>query len=381
MSSKVACARRCIGFLAPVSHFKGGAERSLFDLMENPSIRPILLVPEEGQLSEEAAKRGITFLVVPYGNVSAVHRPLRIGTLVRALRDWLRAARCLAKLSRNCGIDIVHSNGLKAHVIAGLSTKLRGAPAVYHIRDIAYTRVERIVWRVLMWSSAHTVLVSHACLPGKAKTPENVSVIYNSIRQDSLQFCEPTRDHDETIVGICGRIHPVKGIHVALDWVAEAISRGHDVRLIIRGEAGPEAEQYVEELWARISALRLDGRVHFEGRKEGLAAIYGGLDLVLVPSRVPDPLPRAVMEAFALGLPVIGYPAGGIIEMIKPGENGWLADSADAFCAALAEIKSLDAQSRIDLKERCARAVERQFSRTRMFAQLNLVYDRVLEER
>jgi len=66
-------------------------------------------------------------------------------------------------------------------------------------------------------------------------------------------------------------------------------------------------------------------------RRSGLDDIYRGLDIVAVASSVPDPFPRAVIEAFSLGIPVVGYPAGGIPDMIRDRETGYLVTSADTL--------------------------------------------------
>ncbi|MGE2836584.1 glycosyltransferase family 4 protein [Mycobacterium sp. SMC-4] len=363
--------------MSPVSFFKGGAERSLFDLMENPSVHPVLFVTEEGPLSEAATQRGIETCIVPFGRVSAIRRPFRVTSAFPVLSDWIRAARLLARVSADHGVVLVHSNGLKAHAVAILSSRLGGPPVVSHIRDIGYTGVEHRVWRGLARFSAQTILVSRACWPDM-HLPENVTVIFNSVGSMDVQAQPPKSLKQETVIGICGRIHPNKGIHLALDWVAAARERGYELKLIIRGAAAPEDAEYEQLLQTQIQKLNLSEHVKFDGFRDELVEIYAGLDAVLVPSVIPDPLPRSVMEAFALGLPVIGYPAGGIVEMIEPGKNGWLADSSDAFCSAVGNICALGPDGLALLKARTSATVQQRFSRTRMFAQLNAVYRRAL---
>ncbi|MGE2728585.1 glycosyltransferase family 4 protein [Mycolicibacterium vaccae] len=380
MAARTRDSKPRVGFLSPVAFFKGGAERSLFDLMDNPSIKPILLVTEQGPVAEEAAKRNIDVAIVPFGNVSTIRRPIRVSTIFRSIIDWLRAARTLASLAESNSIAIIHTNGLKAHSVAALSSVFGGPPFVSHIRDIAHTWVEKRIWQGLARLSAHTILVSHACWPGKS-LPANVSVIYNSVLQSQDQLSRPVRIKDELVVGICGRIHPYKGVHLALDWIAAARNRGINVRLVIRGDAAEEEASYVRGLESEVDRLGLRDQVCFEGRKDGLMEIYSGLDAVLVPSSTPDPLPRSVMEAFSFGIPVIGYPAGGIIEMIEPGCNGWFANSGETFCAAIEEIKELGPEGTSALRSMAAKTVEERFSRPRMFAELDTVYRQVLSSK
>lgn len=374
-----------VAFLSPVSFFKGGAERSLFDLMANPNVDPLLVVPAEGPVSEQAASRGIPVEVVDFGQVAAIRRPVRPSSVGAAFGDWFGAARKLMAVTKRHGADIVHSNGLKAHCIAGLARKLGGEACVFHVRDIAVRGSERLIWKGLARSSDHTVLVSRACWPGEA-LPGNVSVVFNGVKRSDVpqlpsgSLSEATRPRGagtSLVVGICGRIHPFKGHHVAIDWLGAAHRRGLPITLLVRGEAEEEDRPYLDSLKRQADALGLKDFVRFEGRFEGLAAIYNGLDAVLVPSETPDPLPRSVMEAMSMGLPVVGYPAGGIVEMIDHRENGWLAGDAEAFCAAMEEISSLGPML-VELQKSAARTVAERFGMERMHRQVNDVYSAVL---
>lgn len=366
-----------VAFLSPVPFFKGGAERSLFDLMANPHVDPLLVVPAEGPVSEQAASRGIPVEVVDFGQVAAIRRPVRPSSVGAAVGDWVGAARRLKDVTRRHGAQIVHSNGLKAHCIAGLARKLGGEACVFHVRDIAVRGSERLIWKSLARSSDHTVLVSRACWPGEA-LPQNVSVVFNGVKRDDVpQSFQARAAESGLVVGICGRIHPFKGHHVALDWLGAAHRRGQRITLLVRGEAEEEDRRYLDSLKRQAEALGLKDFVRFEGRFEGLAAIYNGLDAVLVPSETPDPLPRSVMEAMSMGLPVVGYPAGGIVEMIDHRENGWLAGDAEAFCTAMEEISSLGPML-VELQKRAARTVAERFGMERMHRQVNHVYSTVL---
>ncbi|MHA6719239.1 glycosyltransferase family 4 protein [Sphingomonas sp. RS6] len=368
---------RKVAFLSPVAYFKGGAERSLFDLMRNPHVQPLLIVPEEGPVSARAANEGIPFRCLDFGQVAAIRRPVRPAGVAAAAGDWLGAARGLKAIARQAGVDLVHSNGMKAHCIAALSRRIGGPPSVFHVRDIGLRPSERLIWRALARSADHMVLVSRACWPGQ-RLPGNVSVVFNAIEPGDTVLA-PRAPGAGMILGICGRIHPFKGHHVALQWLHAARSRGIDVSIRIRGEATAEDRAYLESLETMVTTLGLGDAVRFDGSFDGLSAIYGGLDAVVVPSDTPDPLPRSVMEAMSLGLPVIGFPAGGIVEMIDHGRTGWLAADADGFCTALGEIAALGADLPA-FRSRMAAAIADRFSMPRLHRQIAGIYAGVLGE-
>lgn len=364
-------------FFCPVPDFKGGAEVVLSDMMRNPGITPVLAVPAEGPMAQAARAEGIRTVVVPFGAVREIRRPLKPKVVGEAVRDLFRAARTLKKVAREVGADVIHSNGMKAHSIAALARRLGAPPLLVHIHDLPVYAMENAVWRTLARIATRTVIVSRACWPD-ATLPGNVAVVHNGFDPTTLDSVPPPLP--PVVIGFCGRLHPFKGLHVLPDWLAACRDAGVDARLIVRGEAAPEHHDYVDEVKARFAELGLSERVEFQGKREGLEAIFGGLHVVVVPSDTPDPLPRSVMEAMGLSLPVIGFPAGGIPEMIDHGRNGWLAKDAPGFVEAIRVVAA--GGEPLDAIRREARVtVERDLSLPVMYARLDQEYALAMQGR
>jgi len=93
-----------------------------------------------------------------------------------------------------------------------------------------------------------------------------------------------------------------------------------------------------------------------------LSWLYAACDLFVCPSR-SDNLPNTVLESLACGVPVIGSTTGGIPDMARPGQTGWLFqsggvdDCAEAILAAIAERANWPAY-----KARCREVAEREYS-------------------
>jgi glycosyltransferase involved in cell wall biosynthesis len=88
---------------------------------------------------------------------------------------------------------------------------------------------------------------------------------------------------------------------------------------------------------------------------------YNAADLLVHPALL-DNLPNVVLEALACGTPVVGFPVGGMVEMVSPGSTGWLADGVSA--QALAEIldKALNDLDRgVNLSENCRAKAEAEY--------------------
>jgi glycosyltransferase involved in cell wall biosynthesis len=81
-----------------------------------------------------------------------------------------------------------------------------------------------------------------------------------------------------------------------------------------------------------------------------LATIYAAADLFVIPS-LEDNLPNTVLEALMCGTPVLGFPIGGIPEMVIPGENGFLASEVSVEGLSKALQFSIENLNQLDRKE------------------------------
>ena len=115
----------------------------------------------------------------------------------------------------------------------------------------------------------------------------------------------------------------------------------------------------------------------FFGFENDTALVYKNLDVVIVPSEIPDPLPRSVMEAMARGIPVLGYPAGGIPEMIVDQETGFLVKDGEAFLKALKALKD-DPQMLSGMTAMARKKITQEFSLENLHTQITKLYSNVL---
>ena len=326
-----------VAFFSDVAYVKGGAEKSLFDLLANPSVEPLLIVPGEGEMADAARQRGIPVAVLDLAAVEGVRRPFTVMKGLRVIGDAARVANSLKALARRHNAICVHSNGLKAHAVACLARLLGGAPVVAHFRSIPFTWTEKVFWRFVRLVASRMILVSRPCWNG-ARLPANARVVRNGItppREDLLPhaYNAPLR------LGFVGRLQFTKHTELAIEWLDYARKNGIEATLTIRGEAQADQQDYAEMLKRLVREKDLEAVCRFEGKVQGeLEGIYQGIDVNLVPSKTPDPLPRSVMEAMAIGVPVIGYPAGGIPDMILDGETGYLARNEEEFLSALRRL-------------------------------------------
>jgi glycosyltransferase involved in cell wall biosynthesis len=102
---------------------------------------------------------------------------------------------------------------------------------------------------------------------------------------------------------------------------------------------------------------------------------------ILVHCALADNLPNVIMEAFACGTPALGFRVGGVPEMIREGETGWLAPagSPEALSRALADaLKDLQRDS-ARFSVACRRTAEKEYSLDRQAAAYEALFESLLK--
>jgi glycosyltransferase involved in cell wall biosynthesis len=347
------------------------------DLVGNPSIEAIVLTPLEGPINDAMRKRQVETHVLDFGAIENVHRPFRLLDGFKTIAALFRSARDLIEICNREKIDIVHSNGLKAHVIASVARRLGGKPAILHIRDIPLTRTEKLVWKLLRLAADKVVLVSHACWPTD-RLPEKVCVIYNGMpAYTHLPTVREKSASQGLVIGFIGRLHPSKGLHVLLKWLSSTIQLGLHARLVVRGTFSEDSPHYESEISSIIRRLALKENVSFEGFVDDPSRVYDGVDVVCVPSHVPDPLPRSVMEAMSYGIPVFAFPTGGIPEMIENGRSGIFVTSASEFAAAVKKLSD-DWSIASSISDQARRRISAHFTLDLLHKNQTALYEHIL---
>lgn len=98
------------------------------------------------------------------------------------------------------------------------------------------------------------------------------------------------------------------------------------------------------------------------GSDQLLSVFYGMSDIFVIPSR-QDNLPNTVLESMASGTPVVGFNTGGIPDMVRPGETGWLAESESIRALRGAVEQALSDEGVLERRSaRCREVVEEEYT-------------------
>jgi glycosyltransferase involved in cell wall biosynthesis len=139
-----------------------------------------------------------------------------------------------------------------------------------------------------------------------------------------------------TVIGIVANFRPEKAYDVFLASVEKAVVDRPNLRFIVVGQGPGEAEFRVD-----VRSANLSDQVEVLGYRDDATLVMSAFDIFTLTSR-HEGKPVALMEAFALGIPVVATRAGGIPEAVQHNVNGLLADIGDTDGIAFAWTTLVD---------------------------------------
>ncbi len=268
--------------------------------------------------------------------VTAVHLGNRSERGVLRYLAYLAEAVVLERWLRGTGVSHLHAHfGNNATSVALLCHRLGGPPFSFtvHLDDFDNVRAKVIdASFVVAISSFGRSQLYRRIDPGDwAKVRE----VHCGV--DGALLATPQTPVPAARRLVCvARLHPDKGHLLLLEAAARLAADGLDFEIVLAGDGpfrGP-----VEE---RIRALKLERQIKLAGWMSEQQVRQSILDSrALVLPSFNEGLPVSLMEALALGRPVIGTAIAGIPELVIPHVNGWLipAGSVDALTSALREV-------------------------------------------
>jgi glycosyltransferase involved in cell wall biosynthesis len=174
---------------------------------------------------------------------------------------------------------------------------------------------------------------------------------------------------DAPVIGSMGRLDKIKGYDLLLHAYQKITQKIPEARLLLVGD-GPERLP-LAELAARLS---LPHPVIFTGYTEDVKPYLAVLSLFVCSSR-SEGVPHSLLEAMAMGLPIVSTRVGGIESVMEDRREGWLipAEDVDALSSAVLELLSCPGTAQTCAQAARAR-VEQEFSLRRMVEQVQTMY-------
>src|SRR5215510_3772100 len=340
----------------------GGAERSLLlllDALRQRDVQPVVAGFGDGPFAGALLERGIPVSYVdipqPVREASRYSQPqTRFDTALMAARS-LPAVLQLVNIARHHQVDVIHSNGIKAHVLGGMAGRLCGRPVVWHVRDFPPEGMTGLGLKVAAHALPRLIFANSDAVAGAVRlraTPRvPVVTLYNPVDLERFNpkhsgaavRAELNVPNGTPLVGIVAHLTPWKG-HADFLRVARVVAlQVPGARFLVSGGPIYETEGhsgYEESLRVLAGELGIADRVKFLGIRDDIPEIMAALDVLVHCPTAPEPFGRAVAEAMGAGKPVVAAREGGVPELVDDERTGLLVPTGDvtAFAAGVRRL-------------------------------------------
>jgi glycosyltransferase involved in cell wall biosynthesis len=328
-----------------------------------PDLQVSAVLLNEGRLMDELRSAGIPVTLLPESRMNTLE-------IFTALKSHLQQAKP----------DIIHSHRYKEHILSAFAAKLSHNPIViqtYHgleenLRGVAALKMTGYTWlntvvgnflargvigvsediaarlqRRLPFANVH-------CIRNGLDLERVVSTVEGSQMRQELGI--PV---DAFVVGSVGRLVSIKGIEYLIKAFGLLVRGGEAEcsRLIIVGD-GPlrlSLEQLAEE-------QGVAGQVVFLGERRDVHRVMRAFDVFALPS-LHEGVPMVLLEAMAIGVPIVASGVGGIPEVVTDGKEAFLIPAQDpqAIAKAIERIQA-STELRTRMIEAARHRVQAQFS-------------------
>ena len=293
-----------------------------------------------GPLVEKVQRDGVSTYVVETGRL---RQPLRFAKAVRRIAELLRDTEC----------QLVLSWSAKPHVYGSIAALLAGIPSAWYQlgspRGVHLSFIDRLATflpaqfvfvlskmgksaQERLWPRRRTVLV----YPGV----DLAQFEGTALPERNEARAELGLAHRGRIIGIVGRLQRWKGMHVLVKAMPLVLERFPDTLCLVIGGRHELEPGYEEELRSLIRVLRLEKHVKLLGFQQNIPLWMQAMDIVVHASD-HEPFGIVVVEAMALGKPVVAAASGGPAEIIQEGENGLLVPFGDEGALSEALLRYL----------------------------------------
>jgi hypothetical protein len=313
-----------VPIVMPLAEQRGGGELMLLHLMQQGrslGINWSVLFLEDGPMLPQVQALGVKARVLSAGRLRRVDQMVAaVRSIARALREQ-RAHAVLAWMG-------------KAQLYASPAAVLAGVPSVwYQLGMPRTTDWMDVAANVLPARGVLTCSRAGADAQARLSPRRPIRIVHpgaelERFQPDSLPAPIDARRRlglplDGPLIGIVGRLQRWKGMHHLVAAMPEVLRHRPDARCVIVGGDHPFEPDYLAELRRTIESLGLGDRVLLAGLQRNVPEWVQAMD-VFVHASANEPFGIAIVEAMALGKPVIATDRAGPTEIITHGIDGML---------------------------------------------------------
>jgi len=337
---------------------------------------------KEGSMRDEAEKKGINLIFIP-----------ELGRELHPIKDIVTFLK-LFWIIKKIKPDILHTHTAKAGTIGRLAAWLAGAGVIIHTfhghvlhsyfspaKTKLFILIEKLLARITDRIIVLTESQKREILEFGIGRPERFSVIPLGLNLDKFYDLEEKKgilrkelglSLDTPLIGIVARLAQIKDHKTFFLSARLLLKKIAGVRFIVVGDGPLRSE--LEEL---TRELGIKEKVFFLGFREDLDVIYADLSLLVLSSQ-NEGLPTAIIEAQASCLPVVSTNVGGVSELIKDGETGYLVPAKNPEMLAEAMEKVLKDQNLAKKMGEAGKENSKKYGAERLIRDIEALYELLL---
>jgi glycosyltransferase involved in cell wall biosynthesis len=333
----------------------------------------------------EGRKRGLKDMPIP----PLVRR-------INPVRD-LQALFAIWKLLKREKPPIVHTHTYKAGVLGCWAAKMAGVPIIIHtphghiffghfspLVTGFFMMIERLTAAIVDRMVALTAGERRDYIACSVANPEKMVTIHSGVNIDRFMKLKVNIEGKKRslglntefpVVGTVGWLLPIKGPIYLLRAMAEVWQNHPDIHLVYVGKGDLE-----EDVKREASRTGVSDKVKFLGWRDDIPEIMQILDVFVLPS-LNEGMGRVLLEAMASGKPIVASNVGGIPDLVKDGQNGFLVRPGDVNGLSLA-IKKLieDKELRVKMGAR-GRTMAQSYGVEEMIRKIDDLYTALYQEK
>ncbi len=325
------------------SNVFAGTERHILELaaaLREFDVDAIIGCPRPSPLATAAESRNIG--VVPISKHSLIDR---------------EAIRTISRILRNDDVSIVHAHNGRMALQAAIARNFAGTGCCVATQH--FLQPNRLSRRgVARWGSGlahgwmnrqidHFLAISQAVekamIERRDASPQKITVVFNGIPPPSVESFSRSEHirHELGVAEACplvvsvARLEREKSINTLIDAMALVAAKVPSAKCVIVGDG-----RLRKSLQQQIATARLEGIVHLIGYRSDALSIVSAADVFVLPS-LAEPFGIAILEAMALGKPVIVTRAGGPVEIVEEERTGLMVSPGNVTEMADAIIRLL----------------------------------------
>jgi glycosyltransferase involved in cell wall biosynthesis len=260
-----------------------------------------------------------------------------------AMRSALdvRAVLALGRLMKARGVRLVHTHSSIDSWVATPAAKSLGLPVVRgrHVTIPVLRRralVYRLADRIITSGEAVKRMIAEVGVP--ADRIEAIAAGYDPARFHADVSGKAVRDEfglTGPVVGLVANLRGSKGHRYFLEAARLVLARLPATRFLVVGDGVA-----FDEVRGLVHELGLQSQVIMTGFRRDIPEVMAALDVLVLPSTRSEAVSQVILQALALGTPVVGTTVGGTPEVVRDGVTGRLVPPADvdALAAAILDV-------------------------------------------